>query len=145
MSSYQLQAALRFEVRPHESVLKRDDWLALEKTAENVLPYVKAWFGEPEYDDEVYYDHKQHDNFTCNLVGDKLFIDYIFQNERDCYDINLDITGEQFEKVAAKFAQRFVLTEDMKDSRPDHPIIMSEKVKVLYFYNGGCAGLAEVV
>lgn len=135
-NSYQAQIALRFEVRPHEDVISKSEWEKLDKTPENVLPLI--WFAETP-------ETELGDDFYCRLTDGRVFIDYVFMDATDCYNINFDIPSGLFEKVAAEFARKFVVAEDLKSARENHPIIVGEKVKVLYFHNRHCNGLLEVV
>ncbi len=80
----------------------------------------------------IRYAPENNDGFTVNLIGDStLYVDYIISEERDCNDINVDINKERLEEIVQKAE---ALGLDVSDY----------KIKVLYYYNGGCAGLGEV-
>ena len=129
MSEMSLAVAVRFK----QGSVSRD---------ESLVEKLKAIFGKDaddfsEYDgvvEEINYESKNNDGFTANIVGKEnvLYIDYIISQKRECYDINVNLTKEDLEKIVEKAKNLGILTEEYH-------------IKILYYYNGGCAGLSEVV
>jgi hypothetical protein len=132
MSGMQLQIAMRFEVQPNQNQV--DD-------NKSVGDYGKEWFQkEPDFveDDFVEYDPDKNDKWTMNVIGDKIFLDYIMQKDRDIHDIDKDIRNEDMQLCALSFVDKFVKGNE------NHPVVVDQKLKVLYFYDGGTSGLPEI-
>lgn len=124
MSDMELVIAVRFELK------------SIDKN--NTIPELTKIFGKPpddfeEYDgvvDYFHYNKKDNDGFEVNLIGSRLFADYIIADDGG-YGTNVDITDEDISKI--------ILLAKQKGLN-----YLNYKIKVLYFYNGGCAGLSEV-
>jgi hypothetical protein len=101
-------------------------------TQTEALEFCKRYL-EADYEDEFYFDVQ--DNFSFSLFGDRLYLNYHFDSY-DPYDIDIDITEQTAEKVMGETIRKF--DEDLRCR------ICAVKYKILYFYNGGCAGVSEV-
>jgi len=90
--------------------------------------------GGDDYDlDYFVYYPKFNDGFTVNFPNNVMYIDYMF-NDTDDRGIDIDITKEMVDDVLKKFEKKFL-------ADPEH---FEWKLKVFYYYNGGCAGICEV-
>ena len=127
MSEMSFVAAVRFK-QPN---ITRDHTL---------LDKLNSIFGkEPDEVDEsdgfidyVRYEPKNNNGFTATLMNkDILYIDYILDESNECYDINLDISRDRLSSILDQASKLGIDASDYK-------------IKVLYYYNGGCAGLSEV-
>jgi len=125
MSEMELNVAIRFTLEPLDT--------------KNIVSELTKIFGKApneleEYDGVVEYfryDYKKNDGFAVHVIGEEIFADYILKEGNEEYDINLDITDNDIKRIISLANEK-----GLKYS--------SYKIKVLYFYNGGCAGLAEI-
>lgn len=143
MSSQQLQIAMRFKVRP------KNGWDNVQLTPARLLPIAKDWFNkDPDHyysDDDWKYDYAANQGWTINLTEDHVFIDYIFNDDLDVYNVNRDIYSSEFQNMATAFAVKFLIEHpDPIKMRKNHPVIQAEKLKILYFHNSRCAGISEI-
>ena len=132
MSEMELEIVVRFEVEPNPDSKDKN---------KSVVDYAKEWFQkEPNFvdDDYVEYDPDDNNGWTINQIDDKIFIDYMIANERHCYEIDQDITQSDLQTCALDFVYKFVKGNE------NNPVVKNQKLKVLYFYNGGCGGTSEV-
>ena len=132
MSEMELEIVVRFEVEPNAQSKDKN---------KSVVDYAKEWFQkEPDFveDDYIEYDPDKNNGWTITQIDDKIFIDYMVTNEIDCYDIDQDITQSDLQTCALDFVYKFVKGNE------NNPIVKNQKLKVLYYYNGGCAGTSEV-
>ena len=133
MSSMQTQIAMRFEVQPNKNQIDEN---------KTVGDYGKEWFQkEPDFVDEddgfVEYLPEKNDNWTMNVIGDKIFLDYMMEEQKEVFDINKDIRHEDMQLCALSFVDKFVKGNE------SHPVVVDQKLKILYFYDGGTSGLPE--
>lgn len=117
-------AAIRFKISEDISI-------------EGAYEIAKNMFGkEPDdidkWDDQVdyfYYNPANNDGFTVNVPDNIMYVDYMF--DLDGYGFDLNINQNELNMILSKFYWKFNKMFDWK-------------LKVFYFYDGGCAGLAEV-
>jgi len=76
------------------------------------------------------YDPDKNDGFTVRCPNNVLYIDYEL-DECDPFGFDIELTDKDIKHVLKLFKDKFGIKQDWK-------------LKVLYFYNGGCAGLSEV-
>lgn len=135
MSSMKLEAAVRFT---HTRDIPQKDM---------TLDFITNIMGSPptdyDTDDEGYlnyftYTPNNHKDsikglWLPNYINGTLYIDYMLTDskEDDC-GFDFDITLEEFKDIQNKYLYKFGFL------RADY------KFKILYYYNGGCAGLCEV-
>lgn len=125
MSEMELNVAVRFSLKcANTSKIVSDLTRAFGKEPDEIEEYN----GVVEY---FRYDHKKNDGFAVHVIGDEVFADYILAEGQEHYDINIDITDEDLNNIVS-IANKKGLE------------YTNYKIKILYFYNGGCAGLSEV-
>lgn len=127
MSDMQLQIAIRFEIGNFEN--KNEAFKKAKEIMQREPDEVDEWDGNVDY---FCYEITKDNKFTINFPEKTLFLDYMINEERDSYGIDENITLEDIQKVQDKVKSMGVEYK-------------SCKLKVLYFYNGGCAGISEVI
>lgn len=133
MSSMQLQVHVRFPLG------KVDD---VQEAYDKVVPM----FGKDPDDVDIwnnevmgfYYKADQNDGFTVNRPENKLFIDYVITDKSDDdlyinYDFAIGEENDQLTEIVNKYKERF--------GEPE----ATPRLRIFYFYNGGCYGLGEVI
>lgn len=125
MSEMQIQAAMRFNLGKFETKNTIEE---LTKIFGKSPDTVEEYDGNVEYFE---YDPKLNDGFAVRIINDILYADYMILDEDDQGGFDLDITKERIEDILSKINAKGLSYS-------------SYKIKVLYFYNGGCAGLSEI-
>ena len=126
MSEMVLASAIRFKVGKTE-------------TRKEAFDLIVNLFGKPpeetyEFDGVVEsfeYDPEKNDGFTAQIIEDNLYVDYMLKERDPCDGLDINLTKKFLDEIVGKFMHKF-------DMAPDW------KVKILYYYNGSCAGLCEV-
>jgi hypothetical protein len=126
MSGMEVDAAVRFKIKEVEN-LQEGYKLAVEMFGKEP-DEIERYDGEVEY---IRYDPILNDGFTANFPNKVFYIDYIFQ-DLDEYGFNFDLTQKDFKDILTLFKNKF------------QEYGIKGRLKVLYYYNGGCAGLSEV-
>lgn len=127
MSDMSLVVAVRFEqgkVNPNERLLNQITTI-MGREPDQLEEYDD---GELDY---FSYDLTKTDNFELNIFKETIFVDYIIKKERSCFNINLDIKQDELNKIVKMAESKGFKTEGYR-------------LKVFYYYNGGCSGLNEV-
>ncbi len=140
MSNQVTQIAMRHKVVPAAG------W----QDEENKWIDILEWFNlpiNPDQDlDDMYINHEQHGGWTAHIVDGGVYVDYILLDESDSYEINQSIFSKTFENIGKLYALRFLIKDlSTREMRVNYPVVQSEHLKILYFHNGGCAGISEVV
>lgn len=107
--------------------------LSGEWTKETAMEFCNN-FMEPAFEGEFCYD-VNNEGFTFSLFADRLYLDYFVSSEYEQSDFEIDITQEFLNEMAEKIIHKFSSLV---------PFIESTKLKILQYYNGGCAGVSEV-
>ena len=126
MSEMSLVIAVRFpqgEVDPNIPLLEQ-----LINIMGKIPDVLEEYNGSIDY---FSYDLTKSDNFEVNIYNKKIYVDYIIKQERDCSDIHIDIEVGELQKI--------VELAELKGFN-----ISNYKLKIFYYYNGGCSGLNEV-
>ena len=119
MSTNETEAYVRFVIGEYED---HDEALRVAKSKMGC---------EPQFEDEISFEESE-EGFIVNYVENKLCIDYVFFTEWDSFSVDITIPLSELIVIKNKFFNKFQL-----DIEPT--------VRVLQYYNGGCAGLAEVL
>lgn len=126
MSEMVLEAAVRFKV--YENVSMAQAHARCVSLFKKEPDYIDEWKGDIQ---NFEYHSDQNDGFEVHMPGNALYIDYMLSSDKEVFDLDLNITQDQINEIAVKFYDKFGFVTDWK-------------IKVLYFYNGGCAGISEV-
>jgi hypothetical protein len=128
MSEMIMAVAVRF----YQGEYKKDKTLLeVLRNFFNAEPTDVDYYEDTDTVEYVAYDPQKFNNFCCHMVNNKLFIDYMISGKDDAYGCDITLKIEDIKNIINKAENMGIKINDYR-------------FKVLYYYNGGCAGLSEV-
>ena len=86
------------------------------------------------------FEFETHRGFTFSYFGDRLYLDYYITDGLIEYDFDVNVSLSMLDEFIDSFNELWKEERDLIEL-----VAFDEwKVKVLYYYNGGCAGAREI-